>query len=110
MPYRSKRIIAQLRKQMIARLLGETKSKKQNLVLFKHRAGEFSRSECARIYVDAIITDLGLAYWRMTVDHDFPKAALVTKKKLPDPEQVISALVGQCNSRPYTGMDKKIVA
>ena len=80
------------------------------MIIFKHRAGEVARSECAGIYIDAIIADLGLAYWRMTVNHDFPKATLVAEKIFSDPEKVFSALVGQGNSRPHTGVDKKIIA
>jgi hypothetical protein len=85
-------------------------SKEGNLIILKHRAGEVAGSERAGIYVDAIIADLGLAYWRMTVNHELPKATLVAEKIFSDPEKVFSALVGQGNSRPHTGVDKKIIA
>ena len=85
-------------------------SEERNLITFKHRAGEVARSECAGVYIDAIIADLGLAYGRMTVNHDFPKATLLAEKIFSDPEKVFSALVGQGNSRPHTGVYKKIIA
>ena len=83
------------------------KSKEQNLIIFKHCAGELASSECAGIYIYTIIANLGLAYRRMTVNHNFPKTSLVAENFFSDPEKVFSALVGQGNSRPHAGVYKK---
>jgi hypothetical protein len=90
-------------------LVGE-KSKEQNLIILKNRAGEVASGECAGIYIDAIVANLGLAYWRMTVNHNFPKASLVAEKIFSDPEKVFGALVGQGNSRPHAGVYEKVIA
>jgi hypothetical protein len=79
------------------------------LIVFKHSAGEAARSECAGIYIDTIVPNVGLANWRMTVNDEFPEAALVAEKIFPDPQKVFISLLGQRNARPHAGMDKKII-
>ncbi len=46
--------------------------------------------------------------WRMAMHHNRPKVFGRAQKWLPDPQQVFTVLLVECNARPNSRMDEEI--
>ena len=63
----------------------------------------------ACIDIDAVWADFGLPDGRVAVHHDLAEIFFVRQEILPDPEQVMSALLAQRNSRTRARMGEEEV-
>lgn len=78
--------------------------------MFNHETGQSSSRVGSRIYIDAVMTKVWLAYRTMTVNDDFSEVPLMQQKVLTDPKQIFFPLLPEWNAWPYAGMDKEEVS
>src|SRR5580700_9364293 len=79
-------------------------SNKAHLIAFEDQASQSSGGIGPGVDIDAVRTDFGFPGRRVAVHHDFAESLFVQQELFPYPEQILSTLLPQRNSRTHAGM------